>query len=79
MRTIATIDLAIPVVCQGPQPMYERLAERAAHLAELGLPVTQIARRLGVEWKTAKDAIGWARGEGAADRKARRKRGRGQR
>lgn len=38
-------------------PLYQRLATRAADLQQLGLSMGHIARRLGVDYKTAAKAI----------------------
>jgi len=41
------------------QPMYQRIAEEAAHLHRLVLNKTKIARHLGVDSKTVAKAIRW--------------------
>ena len=41
------------------RPVYQQVAQQAAHLRELGLSYCAIARGLGVDDKTAAKAIRW--------------------
>lgn len=49
------------IVDPAPQPKYQVIAEKAAHLRELGLSDAAIARHLAVASKTVKKAVAWAR------------------
>lgn len=52
---VALLEATLP-------PIYQRIAERALHLQQLGVSDSAIARRLGVTDKTVRKAIGWIRG-----------------
>ncbi len=41
------------------RPLYQRVAQKARHLQELGLSASAVARRLGVNDKTVTKAIEW--------------------
>ena len=41
------------------QPMYQRIAEEAAHLRRLGLNDSKVAQHLRVDSKTVAKAIRW--------------------
>lgn len=43
------------------RPLYQRVAEKALHLRELGLSYCAIARRLEADDKTVAKAVRWLR------------------
>lgn len=57
IRTAAEIPLEVILVDEAELPLYERLAERAKHLRELGMSYRAIGRVLGVDYKVAMRAI----------------------
>ena len=61
IRTLAKVPFQEAIQeCEEP-PVYQRIAQKALHLRELGLRDAAIARRLGVTDKTVTKAIRWLR------------------
>jgi len=56
IRTAATIPLEWVVFTSDPF-LFQRIAPEAQRLSRLGMSVTAIARALGVDFHTARDAI----------------------
>jgi hypothetical protein len=49
----------LPLLDAEAAPAYQRIAREAAHLRQLGLSVTAVAKELRVDHKTAAKAIRW--------------------
>jgi len=61
IRTAATMPLSIAIVDGTPPPLYQRVADRAQQLRDLGMGTTAIARALGVDRKTICRSLSWGR------------------
>jgi hypothetical protein len=62
IRTAAALPFEVVLVETAEPSVYQRIAETAMHLRELGLSDRVIAARLGVTDKTVAKAIRWLRG-----------------
>ena len=59
IRTAAEVPLEVVLAETEERPLYQRLARKALHLRELGLSLSAIARKLGVDDKTVAKSIQW--------------------
>jgi hypothetical protein len=66
IRTVASLQLIVPLIHPKPPPLYQTIGSKAVHLWELGLTNAAIARRLGVTGKTVAKAIAWTRDGGTS-------------
>lgn len=71
IRTAAEVPFEVALLDTSPAPTYERFADKAVHLNELGLSNAAIARRMGVTANTVAKAITWRRRVSRADRSRR--------
>lgn len=55
------MPLSIAIVDGTPPPLYQRVADRAQQLRDLGMGTTAIARALGVDRKTICRSLSWGR------------------
>lgn len=70
IRTAAALPLEVALVDESSVPLYQRIAERAKHLRELGLSYRVIGKSIGVDHKLVAKAVAWeeARYQRASDR-----------
>lgn len=61
-QTAAYRPVELDLVDGGPVPAYQRVADEALHLYQLGWAFGKIAKQFGIDEKTAKKAVEWARG-----------------
>lgn len=62
IRTVADLPLLLDIIADRPPAPYQQIAERAAHLRDLGMSNRAIARSLRVShWLVAR-AIAWFEG-----------------
>lgn len=61
IRTAARIPVEVALLSPEEPPLYQRIAQKALQLQELGLNGSSIARRLGVDHKTVGKGIAWLR------------------
>jgi len=59
IRTTAAMPVEVAILEIKPPPVYQRIAPGARHLQELGLSVSEIGRRLGVDRWTVGKALRW--------------------
>jgi hypothetical protein len=52
----------MPILESVACPVYQRIAKKALHLSQLGLPFSRIAEALGVTPKTAAKAVRFLKG-----------------
>jgi DNA-binding NarL/FixJ family response regulator len=63
IRTVSEIAFEVTLVEASPPLTYQRIAEKAIHLNQLGLSNEAIARHLGVDGKTVAKAVRWGMGK----------------
>ena len=61
IRTLAKGQFEVTLLDTTPPPQYQRIAQEASQLKQLGLSMYRIARKLGVDDKTVAKAIRWRR------------------
>ena len=61
IRTVAEMPLEVALMDTRAAPVYQKIAERALHLRQLGLSDSAIAKKLNVTDKTVAKAITWLR------------------
>ena len=59
IRTSAALPVEVPILEIKPPPVYQRIAEKAKHLQELGMTQAEIGRRIGVDRWTVGKAFRW--------------------
>lgn len=59
IRTAAELPLVVDLADPALPPKYQQIAERAAHLRELGMTYRSIGEVLGVDAKSVRNATGW--------------------
>lgn len=64
IRTAGGLPLEVALVEAIPPPVYQRIAEKAMGLRELGMSNKAIARALEVDDKTVAKAVAWLRSSG---------------
>ena len=59
IRTVAAVPLEVPILEVKLPPVYQRIAQKAKHLRELGMTYPEIGEKLGVDrWAVGK-AVRW--------------------
>lgn len=59
IRTAGALPFEAALLETAEVPAYQRIAQEAKHLQQLGLSLSRIAKHLGVTDKTAAKAIRW--------------------
>ncbi len=59
IRTAGALPLEAALLETAEAPAYQRIAQEAKHLQQLGLSLSRIAKHLGVTDKTVAKAIRW--------------------